>query len=50
MFIGYSLDELIDRGLKVGKNFNLQPDCFIDYSHCWLISIGDDVTLAPRCI
>lgn len=48
MFIGYDLYTLIKRGLKVGRNFTLQPDCYIDYSHCWLISIGDNVTFAPR--
>lgn len=48
MFCGYSLGALIDRGLKVGSNFSMQPDCFIDYSHCWLISIGDNVIFAPR--
>ena len=35
-------------GLKVGKNLNLQNGVIIDNSHCWLISIGDNVTLAPR--
>jgi maltose O-acetyltransferase len=35
-------------GLQVGKNFNRQPGCIIDYSHCWLITIGDNVTLAPN--
>lgn len=35
-------------GLTVGKNFNIQEGCIIDPGHCWLISIGDHVTLAPR--
>ncbi len=34
-------------GLKVGNNFNVQNHSSIDISHCWLISIGDNVTLAP---
>lgn len=34
-------------GLTVGKNFNVQNYSSIDISHCWLISIGDNVTLAP---
>lgn len=38
---------LIKNGLKVGKNFHRLPGCTLDVSHCWLISIGDDVTLAP---
>ncbi|QNK51481.1 acyltransferase [Brevibacterium sp. PAMC23299] len=43
-----STDELIKRGLKVGGKFSRQQGCIIDESHCWLISIGDRVTLAPR--
>ena len=42
------VEHLIQMGLKVGKNFNKQQECIIDYCHCWLISIGDNVTLAPR--
>jgi len=34
-------------GLVVGKNFNMLHGVFIDPSHCWHISIGDNVTLAP---
>lgn len=40
--------KLISMGLKVGKNFNRQNGCRIDYSHCWLIEIGDNVTFAPN--
>jgi maltose O-acetyltransferase len=40
--------KLIKMGLRVGENFNRQAGCIIDYSHCWLISIGNNVTLAPR--
>ncbi len=36
------------RGLKVGKNLSRQGRTIIDHSHCWLISIGDNVTLAPN--
>lgn len=42
------LADLIDRGLVVGKNFNMQNEVLIDRNHCWHITIGDDVTLAPR--
>ena len=42
------LNELIERGLKVGSNFNMQGGCIIDSSHCWHITIGDNVTLAPH--
>lgn len=40
--------ELIEKGLVVGKNFNMLEEVKIDYSHTWHIEIGDDVTLAPR--
>lgn len=43
-----STETLIARGLLVGKNFCRQELCIIDPSHCWLIEIGDNVTLAPR--
>lgn len=39
---------LIKRGMKVGKNFNRQQGCFLEPTHCWLISIGNDVTLSIR--
>lgn len=42
------LEQLQKKGLKVGKNFHLREGCIIDYSHAWHISIGDDVTLAPK--
>lgn len=41
-------EDLIKLGLVVGKNFSRQEKCSLDYSHCWLIHIGDNVTLAPR--
>lgn len=41
-------DRLVKMGLKVGDNFKRMQGCTIDYAHCWLISIGDNVTLAPR--
>ncbi|MEK4745885.1 acyltransferase [Bacillus sp. FSL R9-9481] len=42
------LEHLMKKGLKVGKGFSKEPGCNIDFSHCWLISIGDNVTLAPK--
>jgi len=42
------LERLKGRGLKVGVNFNMQKDVILDDSHCWLIEIGDNVTMAPR--
>lgn len=42
------LDKLIRRGLVVGTGFTKMGGVIIDPSHCWHISIGDNVTLAPR--
>ncbi len=45
------LEMLKRNGLTVGKNLNVQPGVFLDASHCWHITIGDNVTLAPNvCI
>lgn len=41
-------DVLIKRGMKVGCNFNRQQGCFLDPTHCYLIEIGDDVTMSIR--
>jgi maltose O-acetyltransferase len=35
-------------GVKIGENCKIQFDVVIDYSHYWLIEIGDNVTIAPR--
>ena len=43
-----NLEKLIKRGLTVGKDFNRMGGVIIDPSHCWHISIGNNVTLAPR--
>jgi len=43
-----NLRQLKNDGLIVGKNFNAQEGTIIDPGHCWLIEIGDNVTLAPR--
>lgn len=44
----YTVESLIAMGLKVGRNFNPQLGVELDPSHCWLIEIGDDVTIAPH--
>ena len=44
----YTTEKLIKMGLKVGKNFKRLHGVILDPSHCWLISIGDNVTIAPR--
>lgn len=41
-------DTLIKRGMQVGKNFTRQQGCFLDPTHCFLIEIGDDVTMSIR--
>ncbi|MFR9211416.1 MAG: acyltransferase [Intestinibacter bartlettii] len=44
----YTTERLIKMGLKVGNNFKRLNGVILDPSHCWLITIGDNVTLAPR--
>ena len=44
----YTTEKLISMGMKVGKKFGRLNGVILDPSHCWLIEIGDDVTLAPR--
>lgn len=41
-------EKLISMGMKVGKNFGRLNGVILDPSHCWLIEIGDNVTMAPR--
>ena len=43
-----STEDLVSLGLTVGKDFSRQEKVLIDQSHCWLINIGDNVTLAPK--
>lgn len=38
---------LVKNGMKIGRRFKRMQGCTLDISHCWLISIGDYVTLAP---
>jgi maltose O-acetyltransferase len=44
----YTTEKLISMGMKVGKNFNRLHGVVLDPGHCWLIEIGDNVTMAPR--
>ena len=44
----YTTEKLISMGLKVGKNFKRLHGVILDPGHCWLIEIGDNVTMAPR--
>ena len=38
----------IENGLVIGTDCHVMDGCIIDPGHCWLVSIGDRVTLAPR--
>ena len=42
------LEIAVVNGLKIGKDCAVMGECIIDPGHCWLIEIGDRVTLAPR--
>ena len=44
----YTTEKLISMGMKVGKNFGRLNGVILDPSHCWLIEIGNNVTIAPR--
>lgn len=41
----YEIELLKARGMKCGKNVHI-IDSSIDYGHCYLIEIGDDVTIS----
>ncbi len=44
----YTTEKLVSMGMKVGKDFGRLNGVILDPSHCWLITIGDNVTMAPR--
>jgi len=44
----YTTEKLISMGMKVGKNFKRLHGTILDPAHCWLIEIGNNVTMAPR--
>ena len=44
----YTTEKLVKMGMRVGKNFGRLNGVILDASHCWLITIGDNVTMAPR--
>ena len=41
------LEILKDNGMTAGERCHIMENCSVDMSHCWLISMGDHVTLAP---
>ncbi|WP_214628651.1 acyltransferase [Paenibacillus agaridevorans] len=42
------MEDYIRAGMKVGEGCSIQPGVVFDYSHCWLIRIGNHVTIAPE--
>lgn len=42
------LEKAVEKGLTIGNDCNIQWGVILDPSHCFLITIGDRVTLAPR--
>lgn len=42
------LEIAIENGLTIGKNVAIMGEVILDPGHCWLIEIGDNVTIAPR--
>lgn len=46
---GYKTVEQLERlGFVHGENFKMMFGVVIDWGHCFLISVGDNVTIAPR--
>jgi maltose O-acetyltransferase len=41
------VEALVARGLQLGREVYIGPRATIDPWHCWMISIGDEATLAP---
>lgn len=44
----FTTEKLVSMGMKVGRNFKRLNGVILDPGHCWLIEIGDNVTMAPR--
>lgn len=42
------IDDYKKMGMKIGDNCSIQPGVVFDYSHCWMINIGNNVTIAPQ--
>ena len=42
------MEDYLKAGLKLGKDCDINPGVTFDISHCWLIEIGDRVTIAPQ--
>ena len=44
----YTTERLVKMGMRVGSNFHRLNGAILDPTHCWLIEIGNNVTIAPR--
>ena len=44
----FTTEKLISMGMTVGSNFKRLHGVILDPGHCWLITIGENVTMAPR--
>ena len=44
----FTTEKLISMGMTVGENFKRLHGVILDPGHCWLIEIGNNVTMAPR--
>lgn len=42
------LNDYIDMGMEIGENCSIQSEVTFDYTHCNLITIGNNVTIAPQ--
>lgn len=42
------MEDYLKMGMKIGNNCSIQPGVVFDYSHCWLIKLGNNVTIAPQ--
>ena len=45
---GPTVEDMKKMGMKVGEKVLYDVSCNFDYSHCWLISIGNNVTFGPK--
>jgi len=45
-----NIENLMRGGLRIGVDCYIHPGVKLDSSHCWLITIGDEVTISLRAI
>ncbi|MBI4845993.1 MAG: acyltransferase [Candidatus Omnitrophica bacterium] len=41
-----SITEMIERGLKIGRNVTIGPTAWFDYDYCYLISVGNNCAIS----